>query len=688
MGEIRRPLEDGYKYEFSRNGAFGIFDTENTIPIEFIMTSFTVNELPHLSLARELYSDLNFDYLIQRDIDEERALSEISQYIYTDGTKKQKEIIFLPPLLVAVVETDNQDNIIETYPDSEFKYKDDKYGGSYIREWPGVFKVENYPAKKGFELNVLDSELKIKTIQVTSNQAEISLNLSPKQMKGAKLVVIDGQHRLYALNYLRREHYESVKNIVLPVCIVYSPKSISSLSSEGTDIPNIQSVMRSLFVDVNSTVERVSGHFLTLLKDDSLGSVICRDFCNEVLNTPSLSKEGLGLIEWNTKNHKESLNISREHTTTSIGVINSAIEEMFNNKSGIQLMNEILRIDDNISDFDFGFDEYENKKSKPEKFPLESISLKHKSKLTELVNENITKYLVSIFFESKCYKALYDTFKESLDDVIETAISERKSISDSASLVKNNIIFNDPIDSSQKKARELRLEFYNVLVEKRKGKVSEIIRRSIFQKAIIETWFKILEIVIASGATVKEATEVLIVALDYSLIDCGRNYDFRQPYVQNTIYNANKLKVTKETRKQLSRLIMCSLNSPYVYNKINDIVSHSCAERLSALASKDFSSYVSRMTLDKKKYFEKSYKVNFSVSSFDREKLLQLESERDEKLLLASNASERREANEPFDKAVIEAISTELDLALESLRGNFGIEASVLVFTSDDGEDE
>lgn len=688
MNTKRRPLEDGYKYEFSRNGAFGIFDTESTVPIEFVMTSFTINELPHLSLARELYSDLNFDYLIQRDIDEERALSEISQYIYTDGTKKQKEIIFLPPLLVAVVETDNQDNIVETYPDSEYKFIDDEFGGTHIREWPGVFKVENYPAKKGFDLNILDSSLVDKSIQITSTQAEISLNLSPKQMKGAKLVVIDGQHRLYALDYLRREHHESVKNIVLPVCIVYSPKSIKSLSSDGQGIPNIQSVMRSLFVDVNSTVERVSGHFLTLLKDDSLGSVICRDFCNEVLNSPNLSNEGLGLIEWNTKNHKESLNISREHTTTSIGVLNSAFEEMFNNKSGIQLINEILKIDENISDFDFGVDEYDNNKPKPEKFPLESISIKHKFRLTELVNDNITKYLVSIFFESKSYKVLFDTFKDSLYEVIEKAISERKSISDSASLVKNNLLFNDPIDSSQKKARELRSEFYNALLENRKGKAPEIIRRSIFQKAIIEAWFKILEIVVASGSTVKEATEILVLLLDYSLEDCGRNYDFRQPYVQNTIYNANKLKVTKETRRQLSRLIICSLNSPSILEKVKGIVSESCSQRLFDLASKDFSSYVNRMTMDKKKYFEKNYKVNFSVSSFDREKLLQLESERDEKLISASTASERRNASEPFDKAITEAISTELDTALESLRSNFSIEASALVFTSDDGEDE
>lgn len=688
MTESRRPVDDGYNYDFIRNGAFGIFDTESTIPIEFLMTSFTVNELPHLSLARDLYSELNFDYLIQRDIDEERALSEISQYIYADGSKKQKEIVFLPPLLVAVVGTDNQDTIIETYPDSKYEFVEDSYGGTHVREWPGVFKVENYPATKGFELNILNSNLDEKVIRVTSSQASISLNLSQRQMEGAKLVVIDGQHRLYALNYLRREHFDSVKNIVLPVCIVYSPKSIASLAVEGSDIPNIQSVMRSLFVDVNSTVERVSGHFLTLLKDDSLGSVICRDFCNEVLNDDNLSQQGLGLIEWNTKNHKESLNISREHTTTSIGVLNSAIEETFNTVSGVRLMNEILKIDDNISDFDFGVDEYEKPKSKPKKFPVESISLKHKSRLTELVNQNITKNLVSIFFESENYKILFETFKVSLEEVLERIISERKSSADSACLVKNNILFNDPIDNSQKKAKELRSEFYNVLSEKRKGTCPEIIRRSIFQKSIIESWSKILEVVLASGHSVKDATRILILSLDRSLLGCGKNFDFRQPYVQNTIFNANKLKVTKESKRQLTRLILTTLNSNPVIKEVSEIVNPSCVERLKNLATKEFSDYVNRMTLDKKKYFEKNYKVNFSVSSFDRERLLQLELVRDEKLLIATTAVERSEAAEPFDKAIMDAISPELDLALSALQESFEVENGVSFFIFDDGEDE
>lgn len=688
MSEKRRLVNDGYNYDFKRTGAFGIFDTDSSVPIEFIMTSFTISELPHLSLARDLYSELNFDYLIQRDIDEERALSEISQYIYAKNNQKQKEVVFLPPLLAVVVNTDSQDNIISTYPDSKYTFQDDQYGGTHTREWPGVFKVENYPAQKGFELNILNSQLDEQKIRVTASQVELSLNLSPRQMDGAKLVVIDGQHRLYALNYLRREHFEKVKNIVLPVCISYSPKSIASFAADNSDIPNMQSVMRKLFVDVNSTVERVSGHFLTLLKDDSLGSIICRDFCNQVLNNPSLAKEGLGLVEWNTKNHKESLNISREHTTTSIGVINSAFEEVFNNNSGVRLINEMLKIDENITCFDFGSDEYDSPKSKPLKFPIESITLKHKSKLTELVSNNFVKHLIEIFFFSESYKVLFTSFKDALCEVLERIIADRRPSADSAYLVINNLIFNDPIDNDQKKAKELRAEFYNVLNKKRKGVVPDILRKAIFQKAIIEAWSKILEVVLASGASAENATSILILALDESVNNSGKNFDFRQPYIQSTIYNSSNIKVTKETRKQLSRLILTTLSSENIKAKISDFVSDNCTQRLIHLSAVEFSAYVKRMTSDKKKGFEKNYKVNFSVSAFDRERLIQLELERDEKLVNAKTASERNIASEPFDKAVMDALSPELDLALDALQSNFKIKSGSLIFIADEFEDD
>lgn len=134
---MRRINADEYQYDFKRSGAFGIFKSNGSTPVEYLMTSFSIDDIPNLSFARDVSSSLNFDYLIQRDIDQERALSDISRYISANDTSRQKEIVFLPPILVSIVETDTHNNLIEYYPDSIFKSDDDGHGDVYIREWPG-----------------------------------------------------------------------------------------------------------------------------------------------------------------------------------------------------------------------------------------------------------------------------------------------------------------------------------------------------------------------------------------------------------------------------------------------------------------------------------------------------------------------------------------------------------------------
>ena len=94
---MSRRKKDEFDYSFKRTGAFGVFKSNGSMPAEYLMTTFTIEEIPNLSLARDINSSLNFDYLIQRDIDQERALSEISRYITSVDGATQKEIVFLPP---------------------------------------------------------------------------------------------------------------------------------------------------------------------------------------------------------------------------------------------------------------------------------------------------------------------------------------------------------------------------------------------------------------------------------------------------------------------------------------------------------------------------------------------------------------------------------------------------------------
>ncbi|EBD0801579.1 hypothetical protein FHD82_13055, partial [Salmonella enterica] len=398
MSGIRRSTTTGYTYAFEKAGSFGIFSSNGSVPVEYMMTSFSVDDLAQLSYSKDINTDLNFDYLIQRDIDEERARVEISQYISSSEDRVQKDIVFLPPLLVSIVNVDSNNKLIDYYPNCSLNSTDDN-GVIFERVWPGIFKIRNFEIQNGKAISVkyYDSEIKDEVITVDINQAIININSTREGVAGARLVVIDGQHRLFALNYLRKEHPDKIKNIVVPVCIVYSPYS-TLINSAVVQVPTIPEVLRNLFVDINSTVERVSGHFLTLLSDRTLGSIICREFCKKILS--ERQEYGLGLIEWNTKKHKESLEISRDYTITSIGVINNILEDCFGTRNGIKILTSILGIQESATEFDFS--EFENDEDDeenivsniPETFPWSGFLSKHKPILTKLVNETLTKTLV------------------------------------------------------------------------------------------------------------------------------------------------------------------------------------------------------------------------------------------------------------------------------------------------------
>ena len=158
-------------WNFSKNGSFGHFKTDVSVPIEYVMTTFTTDQLSKLSFARNIQTELNFDLLIQRDIDEKRAIEEISQYISPkDETKKRDEIVFLPPLLVAVVGTKQGKQLIEYYPNEHTVKDKDEYSDIYLREWGTLFRVTYYPQEDGYEISLeIDGlkELK-KTIEKTN----------------------------------------------------------------------------------------------------------------------------------------------------------------------------------------------------------------------------------------------------------------------------------------------------------------------------------------------------------------------------------------------------------------------------------------------------------------------------------------------------------------------------------------
>ncbi|WP_421506489.1 hypothetical protein [Erwinia rhapontici] len=662
----RRSNNSAFHYNFIKSGAFGVFKSNNSLPIEFLMTSFGLDDLAHLSYARDINTELNFDYLIQRDIDEERARDEISEYLASSQGKLQKEIVFLPPILVAIVKVDEQDKLVDYYPTCNFAESKDDNGQLYEREWPGLLKIENYPLDNGRVLKVTcGAEEKI--LKIDFEQAKLRVNATKNSVAGARLVVIDGQHRLCALNYLKSNHRELVEEISVPICIVYSPLSCEE-NKCNESIPSIAEVLRNLFVDVNSTVERVSGHFLTLLSDQTLGSVICREFCKKSLE---LKEEfGLGLIEWNTKKHKESMEISREHTITSIGVINNALDECFKSKAGVKLLSIILGLSNSGKYFDFGDDEYEEKVQYPEYFPWRDFLSRHKNDLTELVNATITPAIYEMFFGNSSiynnYILSFRSYFEKRSGYFKVDRSVDASIFES---VKYHVLFNDPID---KPSRAMLNEVLMDVKSIREKELPEFSRKVIFQKALFELWVSVCAKFVHRNIGIDK----IPLYINEFVVNCFKpTYDVfnsKHVYLQDTIFNGQKIKVTKVAKRQILRLILSQAIVPDLIRnlKVKHSITNDELDILSNLAKVEIGNYLQQMFNDKKKTFEKTYKTNFNLNSFDREELFSAEQKRSEDVKkLKENA-----LLTSFDKLINHHTADDLKSSYEDLQLTIGFD--------------
>lgn len=216
------------------------------------MTTLKSSELDSLTFARDIKpSTIDFEQLLQRDIDEERVKTEIEPYIMSPkltAAEAMSKTVFFPPLLVAAVPV-NRKKMEEYYSSQVIDQENEK---KIVREWTGLFKL-NLGKDGGymFKPSLIDDL----QLSVSKEPAHIEINLSNGIEKGIKLIVIDGQHRLKALNDIYKNDPDALRELAIPICILFSPNSTEAVSlklnNETFSVPTVSEIFRQLFVDVN-----------------------------------------------------------------------------------------------------------------------------------------------------------------------------------------------------------------------------------------------------------------------------------------------------------------------------------------------------------------------------------------------------------------------------------------------------
>lgn len=301
------------------DGSIGSFsvkarDGSNTsVRVQYMQThiGFAVNGdaeerlLQQLAPVREVFNvtELGFDELMQRDIDDSRVSTELIPYLLEDDGGALVKLF--PPIIVVVLPTDSQGRPASRYPVvEELSIQDEKHPNV---KWTIVRSGQ--VGSEVFEFKQMD----IPNRGLDShNYAQLRLNTT-----GCKLAIVDGQHRAMALlalyrnwkqwpeNTLQyRDYYKrwargviedfDLSGIRLPIMLCTFPDLHAGSSEIGMKVTE---ACRSVFLALNKNARPVTRARNYLLDDDDLIAHFLRTVLGHIKQQDASSQHALRL--WN-----------------------------------------------------------------------------------------------------------------------------------------------------------------------------------------------------------------------------------------------------------------------------------------------------------------------------------------------------------------------------------------------------
>jgi hypothetical protein len=304
------------KFSKEWRGSFGRFQTDASFSLQFLSTTMQISHIGDLKTAGEMFDvdSTNFEELIQRDIDHVRVEKIAKEYLAAGKGR----VIFFPPLLVCVAVLNSDGSLKSNYglPVEETVVEGDSI--AMVTTYDGdAFQSVLYQADEGHSTRTID----------WGGQEQwffdfgAGLRINPAR---TALVVLDGQHRLEAIRLLMKtaEAQKVIEKIELPVCIVWPPRA-----TEGVESESVTKDFRQLFVTVNSEPQKVSGHFILLLRDTSYASMAIRALAEAWKDDRVNGWSRLHLLEWNTREDQRVDQRTRNFSVTTVSIVAKALKE-------------------------------------------------------------------------------------------------------------------------------------------------------------------------------------------------------------------------------------------------------------------------------------------------------------------------------------------------------------------------
>ena len=668
-----RRSEPEQPWNFNRRGTFGVFTSAGSLPIEYIQTTFRRHELNHIKLARDVApeDEIDFELLMQRDIDTTDAIRKLKQYLDPKPDRitspgYRDDPIFFPPLLIACIPCKGN-RVLPKYPDEAWENATAKL----YRTWAQLCRLEFFTSdiKQEYELRC-PSDGTTTIVDLTEVVARFSLSFENEY--GMKLIAIDGQHRLYAMKNIPDD--DSFNDFVVPACILFATHTTQAcedfFAKTGLKkLPTVPETFRKVFVDVNSKMNPVGTHFSILLNDTNVGSLIVREFCSEVT---VVGKNHLSTIEWNVRSPKDATILTRSYSITSIGILEKALRECFAKSSTLlpRIMNiENESLQETLQEAAVDAESAEVQWS--------DYSIAQRSILQKQVREGIVKILFRIFTEVGPFATILKSVDSDLNEWEQKGSSHDNDAAAYSVALQHLTNHNLAEIPKQSYAREL-ISKFDEKVKTLKKRLCPVMSHALYQRSLI---LSLKELLIAlPNVSIRDIADAYIYMLnesldvELSLFDCTT-------YTQHTVWvNEDKIVNMEKTRSQLSRLTLAICGAQNTAKKITNLLARDyinadeTLERIRTLGRKNANEYWNQFKIDCVKVFKRRFKNQLGLN---QEQIDELEKKK--------ALQERETEGKPFDDLVNKYLEKDFDVARSELSGKlkFNIHA-----TEDDFEEE
>ncbi len=273
----------------------------------YAITMSIADAAKHLVLARDVVFDVErptrLEELFQRDLDVERARSEIQTYL-----KQPEGLKFFNSLTVVLLPTAAGDAPVplDRYPDGDEGAPDPPAGDTLRRIDVGPIQLRE--------------------------MGEDGVGLMRWNTRRISPVVIDGQHRLFALRELLEDrafvkHLNPQSTQIPLLTLILDQRAGYEPPSGGPS--GVLAACRNIFIDINKNAKSVLGARLALLNDQSIADCAMRQLLTEEIGTDPNdppAREGqipLALVDW----HSEVAKFDRSLYLSSVLALRDAVAQ-------------------------------------------------------------------------------------------------------------------------------------------------------------------------------------------------------------------------------------------------------------------------------------------------------------------------------------------------------------------------